>query len=84
LPPADLLACPIARNVAEPDRANPPFDVFANKIYSVKGNVKGVKTYSLKERGMDEPHRATDIGRFAPIAHMRLIWLRANKYLFQQ
>lgn len=40
---ADLIAYPIARYVLEPERVNPSFDVFKEKIYS-----KGGKRYGLK------------------------------------
>ena len=40
---ADLIAYPCARHVIEPNRANPAFDVFVNKIYS-----KGEKRYGFK------------------------------------
>jgi len=40
---ADLIAYPIACNVLDPERANPAFDVLANKFYS-----KNNKRYGLK------------------------------------
>ena len=33
----DLLAYPIARYIIEPERANPSFEIFKNKIYSKRG-----------------------------------------------
>lgn len=42
---ADLLAYPIARNVIEPNRANPAFEVLQNKIYVKNGELKGLKIY---------------------------------------
>ncbi|MEW5843156.1 MAG: DUF3800 domain-containing protein [Bacteroidota bacterium] len=40
---ADLLAYPIARHTIDPNRANPAFDIFANKFY-----IKDKKRYGLK------------------------------------
>jgi len=42
---ADLIAYPIARYVMEPDRSNPSFDIFENKIYSKRGKRHGLKIF---------------------------------------
>lgn len=42
---ADLIAYPIARYVIEPQRANPAFDVFSEKIYSKNGKRYGLKIF---------------------------------------
>lgn len=42
---ADLLAYPIARHIIDPERANPAFDLFADKFYSKGGNNYGLKIY---------------------------------------
>lgn len=42
---ADLVAYPIARNVIEPNRANPAFDIISKKIYSKNGKKYGLKIY---------------------------------------
>jgi len=42
---ADLVAYPIARNVIEPNRANPAFEIINNKIYSKNGKRYGLKIY---------------------------------------
>lgn len=42
---ADLIAYPIARNVIEPYRANPAYDIVQQKIYSKNGKRYGLKIY---------------------------------------
>ncbi len=42
---ADLVAYPIARNIIEPNRANPAFDVLENKIFTAGGEVEGLRIY---------------------------------------
>ena len=42
---ADLVAYPIARYILDPERANPAFDVLANKIYSKNSNLYGLKAF---------------------------------------
>jgi hypothetical protein len=42
---ADLIAYPIARYVIEPERANPSFEIFKNKIYSKRGKRHGLKIF---------------------------------------
>ena len=42
---ADLLAYPIARYIIEPERANPSFEIFKNKIYSKRGKRHGLKIF---------------------------------------
>lgn len=42
---ADLVAYPIARNVIEPNRANPAFNIVRQKIYSKNGKRYGLKIY---------------------------------------
>lgn len=42
---ADLLAYPIARYIIEPERANPSFEIFKNKIYSKRGKRYGLKIF---------------------------------------
>ncbi len=42
---ADLVAYPIAKNVIEPDRANPAFDILEKKIYKNNGNAEGLRLY---------------------------------------
>lgn len=42
---ADLVAYPIARNIIEPKRANPAFDVLVEKIYKKHGNLEGLRIY---------------------------------------
>lgn len=42
---ADLVAYPIARNVIEPNRANPAFDVLEPKIYRTDGGLDGLRIY---------------------------------------
>jgi hypothetical protein len=42
---ADLIAYPIARYVLEPERANPAFDIFAEKFYSKRGKRYGLKVF---------------------------------------
>jgi len=41
----DLLAYPIARYIIEPERANPSFEIFKNKIYSKRGKRHGLKIF---------------------------------------
>ncbi|MFN7313498.1 MAG: DUF3800 domain-containing protein [Bacteroidota bacterium] len=42
---ADLIAYPIARNVIEPYRANPAYDIVQQKIYNKNGKRYGLKIY---------------------------------------
>ena len=42
---ADLIAYPIARNVIEPNRANPAYDVLEGKIYRKDGHLQGLRIY---------------------------------------
>jgi len=42
---ADLVAYPIARNIIEPNRANPAFDVLESKIFKADGEVEGLRVY---------------------------------------
>jgi hypothetical protein len=42
---ADLVAYPIARNMIEPNRANPAYDVLENKIYRNNNTVQGIRIY---------------------------------------
>jgi Protein of unknown function (DUF3800) len=42
---ADLVAYPIARNIIEPKRANPAFEVLEEKIYKTNGNIEGLRVY---------------------------------------
>lgn len=42
---ADLIAYPIARYVLDPNRANPSFDQFKNKIYTKNGKRYGLKIF---------------------------------------
>ena len=42
---ADLIAYPIARNVIEPNRANPAYDVLEGKIYRKEGHLQGLRIY---------------------------------------
>lgn len=42
---ADLIAYPIARYILDPERANPAFDVFADKFYRKKDVLYGLKVY---------------------------------------
>lgn len=42
---ADLTAYPIARYVIEPNRANPAFELFVEKIYNKNGKRDGLKIY---------------------------------------
>jgi hypothetical protein len=42
---ADLVAYPLARNIIEPNRANPAFDVLENKIFKAGGEVEGLRIY---------------------------------------
>jgi hypothetical protein len=42
---ADLVAYPIARNVIEPNRANPAYDVLEGKIYQKDGHLQGLRIY---------------------------------------
>ena len=42
---ADLIAYPIARNVLDPRRANPAFDVLEPKFYSKRGQRFGLKVF---------------------------------------
>jgi hypothetical protein len=48
LPLTDLAAYPIARNIIEPNRANPAFDILEEKIYKYKGIIEGFRLYPLK------------------------------------
>jgi hypothetical protein len=42
---ADLIAYPTARFVMEPNRANPAYELFQNKIYSKNGKLYGLKIF---------------------------------------
>ena len=42
---ADLVAYPIARNVIEPNRANPAYEVLEGKIYRKDGHLQGLRIY---------------------------------------
>ena len=42
---ADLVAYPIARNIIEPNRANPAFEILEQKIYKTNGIVEGLRIY---------------------------------------
>src|SRR5258708_6880745 len=42
---ADLLAYPISRNVIEPDRAKPAYDVLERKIYKKDGHLQGLRIF---------------------------------------
>jgi len=42
---ADLVAYPIARNVIEPNRANPAYDVLEGKIYRKDGHLQGLRVF---------------------------------------
>jgi hypothetical protein len=42
---ADLVAYPIARNIIEPNRANPAFEVLEQKIYKTNGIIEGLRIY---------------------------------------
>lgn len=42
---ADLVAYPIARNIIEPNRANPAFEVLEQKIYKTNGIIEGLRLY---------------------------------------
>jgi hypothetical protein len=42
---ADLVAYPIARNVIEPNRANPAFDILEPKIYRMNDSLDGLQIY---------------------------------------
>lgn len=42
---ADLIAYPMARYVLEPERVNPAFEIFKDKIYSKDGNRYGLKIF---------------------------------------
>ena len=42
---ADLVAYPIAKNVIEPNRANPAFDILEEKIYKNNGIIEGLRLY---------------------------------------
>ena len=42
---ADLVAYPIARNIIEPNRANPAFEVLEEKIYKTNGIIEGLRIY---------------------------------------
>lgn len=42
---ADLIAYPIARYILEPERVNPAFEVFKNKLYKKSGDKFGLKIF---------------------------------------
>ena len=42
---ADLVAYPIARNIIEPNRANPAFEVLELKIFKTNGIIEGLRLY---------------------------------------
>jgi Protein of unknown function (DUF3800) len=42
---ADLIAYPIARNVIEPNRSNPAYDVLEGKIYRKGGHLQGLRIF---------------------------------------
>jgi hypothetical protein len=42
---ADLVAYPIARNIIEPNRANPAFEVLEGKIFKTDGGMEGLRIY---------------------------------------
>lgn len=42
---ADLVAYPIARNVIEPNRANPAYEVLEGKIYRKDGHLQGLRIF---------------------------------------
>ena len=42
---ADLVAYPIARNVIEPNRANPSFSILEPKIFRTDNGLDGLRIY---------------------------------------